>query len=187
MKKVRILLLTALIGLGIVTLSVFMNGNRLGYDPGLNSEALPEKVDMELTGVNFTEVNKGRQDWTMVAATMQYFKATELMVFNQVKVTFYHKDGPMHVEGAQGFYYKNLKKLRLRGEIKAWDSKGNVLTTKELGYNAEAKILTAPGRFQLRGPKVDLDGLGLVVKTEDQTMQVRKKADLLVKSKQNIL
>ncbi|MEW5721589.1 MAG: LPS export ABC transporter periplasmic protein LptC [Thermodesulfobacteriota bacterium] len=182
MGKLKILLLTAVVALSLTSLVMFFNGGRVDFNPVRLDEALPQNVDMKLTGVNYTEVAEGQREWTMEASTLHYFKSKNLIVLDRVEATFHTKDGPMRVRGDRAYYDKEAKTVRLVGGIRAWDTQGNSLTTKEMKYNVTTGILLAPGNFQLTGPKLDLEGHGLSVDTRNSRLKVLSRPSLLVKS-----
>lgn len=187
MGKVKFFLLVALVGLSITSLTMFFKGGRLNYNPVDITDALPQNVDMQLTGVNFTEVTRSGREWTMKADTLHYFKARNLMVLDRVRATFFSKDGPMHVTGDTGYYDKNAQKVRLVGKVKANDAFGRELSTREVSFDVKTSVLIAPGRFKLVGPKIDLQGQGLSVFTKDGKIKVLEGATLLIKSVKNLL
>ncbi len=187
MRKVKILLLTALIALLAVSLVTFFQGSRIGYGPAGLVESLPDYIDMRLSGVNYTEVSEGERDWTLQADTMRSYKSTGMLVFDRVEITFFTDEGLYKVTSDQARYYKKFKKIRLTGRVKGWDKKGYVLTANELQYEVESRQATVPGRFKITGPKLDLTGLGLVVFVQENRMKVLDQANLLLKSTTNIL
>jgi LPS export ABC transporter protein LptC len=178
MSRLKLFLLVALLGLSLTSVALFIRGGKVVIDPTPLTDALPENVDMQLTGVNFTEVTEGGQEWNMQADRLHYFKKDDLMVLENVRAVLHSKDGPMNVKGEMGYYDKNAKKMRLVGQVLANDALGRKLTTQEIQYDVTARVLTVPGRFHLSGPDLDLSGEGLLVHTEENRFKVLKRARL---------
>lgn len=187
MRKIKILLLTSMIGLILISGAVFYRGGRLGYDPSRLIGSLPEHVDMRISGVDYTEVTAGRREWTLKADTLRSFKATKLLVFDRVRVTFFTNDGPVDMTSDEAQYDKKNKKVRLIGQVRAQDSKGYRLTTQEVEYDVTTREASAPGRFRITGPKLDLQGVGLTMHMQTNRLKVLDQTQLLLKSTRNLL
>ncbi len=187
MLKVKIVLLTTLAALCLACLVLFFKGGQVGYDTKRIIDSMPLNVDMQLSGVNFTEVSRGKREWTLEADTLNYNKSEDLMVFDRVRATFYASDGPMQVTGDKGYYNREAKKVRLVGRVQATDSQGYSLSTRELRYDVETRVVHAPGFFQLEGPQVNLNGHGLSVDTQESRIKVVGRPTLTLKPDANTL
>jgi LPS export ABC transporter protein LptC len=187
MIKIKIVLLTTLATLCLACLVLFFKGGQVGYDTKRIIDSMPLNVDMQLSGVNFTEVNRGKREWTLEAETLNYSKSEDLFVFDSVRATFYASDGPMQVTGDKGYYNREEKKVRLVGRVQATDSQGYSLSTRELRYDVETRIVFAPGFFQVEGPRVNLNGSGLSVDTRDNRIKAVGRPTLTLKSDDNTL
>ncbi|MEW6262658.1 MAG: LPS export ABC transporter periplasmic protein LptC [Thermodesulfobacteriota bacterium] len=187
MDKLKILLVSALLGLSLTSVVIFFK-SRPVERPNLDvAEPLPDNADMQLKGINFTEVDPSGREWNMEARTLHYFRAKDLVVLDRVKATFHGLDGPMTVTGDKGYYEKTAKKVRLVGRVMGKDTRGRSLTAEEVIYDLGTGWLTVPGYFEIRSPRLDLDGHGLSVNTRDNQIQVAQRANLLVKSTKGAL
>lgn len=187
MNKIKLLLLAGLIGLTIVSVALLSRNSRRGFNALLITSSLPKHVDMLLSGVNYTEVTSGKQEWTLEADTLRNFKAEKLMVFDRVKITFLTDQGLVLVTGDQARYYKKAKKIRITGRVRVEDSRGHRLTVRELNYGVKTGMLTTSDFFQVKGPKYDLEGQGFSVDVNKNRMTVLEKAKLLIKSAEKLL
>lgn len=187
MSKVKLLFLIGLMGLIFVSLALFFRGGPSGFGPSHVTGSLPQHVDMQLSGVNYTEVTSGDQEWTLEAETLRNFKSSRLMVFDRVKITFFSENGSMLVSGDQARYDKKSKTVRVIGGVRVMDNKGYLMIVDELSYDVKKRMLLATGPFRITGPKYDLDGLGLSVDMKESRMKVFKKPRLLIKSVRKIL
>lgn len=178
MSRLKLFLLVALLGLSLTSVALLLKGGNVVIAPKPLTDILPENVDMQLTGVNFTEVTEGGQEWNMQADQLHYFKKDDLMVLDNVRAVLHSKDGPMNIKGEKGYYDKNAKKMRLVGQVRANDALGRRLTTEEIQYDVTARVLTVPGQFHLTGPDLDLSGDGLTVHTEENRFKVLRRAHL---------
>lgn len=189
MRRIKIVLLAALLTLSVVSVALFIWGRHLGPDAEHLISALPSHVDMLLSGVNYTEVSQGRREWILEAETLRYFKARELLVFDGVHMTlFSDEEGQeIRVTGETAYYDKKDKQVRLIGRVRARDTKGYHLSARELRYDVKKREVFAPGQFKLTGPKLDLDGRGLVMDMEQDRLEVLSEARVLIKSTRNLL
>jgi LPS export ABC transporter protein LptC len=185
--RFKFLLLLGFAGLSLVTVILFMKRGAPAYDPMAVLEALPQHVDMQVAGVNYTEVSYGDHRWNLKAAVLRYLKSEEIMVFDRVEAVFHNEDGPMRVTCEVGFYYVNDGLVRLAGNVRAMDEKGRRLATRELTYHIDSKIVSAPGHFQLTGPQVDLEGRNLVMDTKSNHFMVSGRPTLLFKEAKEYL
>ena len=110
-----------------------------------------------------------------------------MIVLDRVNAVFFTKDGPMRIRGDRAYYDKEAKTVRMVGGIKASDSQGNNLSTREMRYNVTTGMLMAPGNFTLKGPKLDLEGHGLTVDTRKNRFKVLSRPNLLLRSTLNLL
>lgn len=187
MLKVKIILITALLGLGLLSVLLIFEGGSIAYDTVRIVNSMPKNVDMQLHGINFTEMNEGRREWTLKADKLHYNKTEDLMIFEEVAAKFYNMDGPMEISGEKGYYDRNAKSMRMVGKVRAKDAQGNELSTDELNYDMTTRIIVAPGSFQVEGPTMNLEGKGLSVYTKDHSMRVQGRATLVIKETENLL
>ncbi|MFH1092308.1 MAG: LPS export ABC transporter periplasmic protein LptC [Pseudomonadota bacterium] len=187
MRKIKLLLLVSLISLSLVSLGLFLQGGRITYDPLRLMDAMPRDVDMKLSGINYTEVTEGRREWTMEAKTLHYYRTSNLLVFEEVKIVFFTGEGAVRFIGNQAQYDRNKKMVRLTGRVRGQDAKGNKIFARELTYNVDTRMVQAPGPFKVLGPKMDLDGVGLKVDMNNNSLKVLNKANLMIKTTKGVL
>ena len=187
MNKAKLILLTALVSICLVSGYLFLRGGRVVYDPTGVIGSIPKNVDMQLSGVNYTEVTEGRRDWTLEADTLHYYKGSKLMVFDKVNITFFTGEGEILVTGDVARYDKKTKNVKLVGRVRALDPKGYRMTARELWYDVSTRTVFAPGFFKINGPKLDLEGEGLSVKMDDMKMKVLRNSKVLIKSTKGLL
>lgn len=181
MIKIKVLLVTALVAICLVVVVLFFREGVNLYDPRKIIDSMPNYVDMRLTGIQFTEVTEGSREWSLKADTMRYLKKENLIVFDRVSATFYAQEGPVNVSGDKGYYDREAGQVRLMGQVEAVDSQGNNLTTSDLRYDVETRMVHAPGQFELLGPKINVQGRGLSVDTKDNYLKVVGRSTLVLK------
>lgn len=187
MDRVKFLLLTLCLTLIVTSVALYLRNGKIERGTTIISESLPENADMQLTGINFTEVDQVGREWNMEAMTLHYYKAQDLIVLDRVKATFYSADGPTRVAGDKGYYDKAKRKVKLVGHVQAEDSQGRHLISEEVRYDLDEATLHVPGSFQLTGPRMDLKGEGLWVNTKTTQYKVLGQADLIIKGLNSIL
>ena len=188
MNKLKYILLICLAALLGVSVYLYTTDNRLVYNPTQLLDSMPTNIDMQLKGVNFTEVSdSGRREWTMEAETLHYLRKKNLFVFDKVKATIYTDDGPVYVTAKTARYNKTSAQVWLTGGITVRDDKGYELKTRHAHYSVEKQVLSANGHFELTGPDVQLTGKGCTVNVADYRMNVLSRADLTLKSSRGAL
>ncbi|MBF0528150.1 MAG: LPS export ABC transporter periplasmic protein LptC [Deltaproteobacteria bacterium] len=182
MERIKFLLITACLALIVLSVALYFRNNKTERGVTRLFDALPENVDMQLTGISFKEVDQFGNEWSMEAKTLNYYKSTDLIVLDKVKATFNSAQGPTHVASDKGYYEKTNRKVKLVGHVMAEDSQGRHLSTEEAKYDLDNGTFQVPGTFLISGPKMDLKGLGLWANTKTMQYKVLSQADVVLKT-----
>ena len=93
-----------------------------------------EGADMRLEKIRFVEDKHGQRTWELEAKQIQQYQDQNLMMLEDVKVTYYSTDGRVFiVSGKEGKYYQDSKNLALVGNV--------ILTLKKSKKGTIAKYI----------------------------------------------
>jgi LPS export ABC transporter protein LptC len=172
--KIVILLLIVLIG-GIVLVSLRAN---LRARKALEAvEKLPkvstEGADMQLKKIRFVEDKQGQKTWELEAESVHQYQEQNIMVLEDVKVTFYAKEGRIiYLTGKQGKVYQDSKNVDLLGDVVLTSSDGYQLKTHSASYCHSEKIVSTADPVEIDGEQIRLTGRGMLVNVEAKTFKI---------------
>jgi LPS export ABC transporter protein LptC len=172
--KIVILLLIVLIG-GIVLVSLRAN---LRARKALEAvEKLPkvstEGADMQLKKIRFVEDKQGQKTWELEAESVHQYQEQNMMVLEDVKVTFYAKEGRIiYLTGKQGKVYQDSKNVDLLGDVVLTSSDGYQLKTHSASYCHSEKIVSTADPVEIDGEQIRLTGRGMLVNVEAKTFKI---------------
>jgi len=172
--KIVILLLILLIG-GIVLVS--LRANLRARKASEAVEKLPkvstEGADMQLKKIRFVEDKQGQKTWELEAESVHQYQEQNIMVLEDVKVTFYAKEGRViYLTGKQGKVYQDSKNVDLLGDVVLTSSDGYQLKTHSASYRHLEKIVSTPDPVEINGEQIRLTGKGMLVNVEAKTFKI---------------
>jgi len=175
MNRIKIAIL---ISIGFIVLVVSLSlwasyrGRKPPEDVPLPKMAV-DGADSRLEKIRFVEEKQGRKSWELEAKAMQQYQGQNVMVLEDVKLTFYNKDGrTLTVTGKEGKVYQDTKNMELRGDVVATSSDGYRFETNSMTYNHQEKKIRTPDPVDLDGEQLRVKGRGMVVDMEARTVKV---------------
>jgi LPS export ABC transporter protein LptC len=172
--KIVILLLIVLIG-GIVLVSLWANLRaRKAWE---TREKVPKVstggADMQLKKIRFVEDKQGQKTWELEAESVNQYQGQNMMVLENVKVTFYAKEGRIiYLTGKQGKVYQDSKNVDLSGDVVLTSSDGYQLKTDSASYRHSEKIVSTGDPVEIDGEQIRLTGKGMLVDVEAKTFKI---------------
>ena len=172
--KIVILLLIVLIG-GIVLVSLWANLRaRKAWE---TREKVPMVstggADMQLKKIRFVEDKQGQKTWELEAESINQYQGQNIMVLENVKVTFYAKEGRIiYLTGKQGKVYQDSKNVDLSGDVVLTSSDGYQLKTDSASYRHSEKIVSTGDPVEIDGEQIRLTGKGMLVDVEAKTFKI---------------
>jgi LPS export ABC transporter protein LptC len=172
--KIVILLLIVLIG-GIVLVSLWANLRaRKAWE---TREKVPKVstggADMQLKKIRFVEDKQGQKTWELEAESVNQYQEQNMMVLENVKVTFYAKEGRIiYLTGKQGKVYQDSKNIDLSGDVVLTSSDGYQLKTDSASYRHSEKIVSTGDPVEIDGEQIRLTGKGMLVDVEAKTFKI---------------
>ena len=136
-------------------------------------EALQPGVDVELTGIRFSETRLGVRKYLLAADSATY-SAHGISLMKQIEVTFFDADGreTMWLRADEGDLFGNNQSVKLRGDVVLTGSQGFILKTDDLTYNKEDDRLQTDATVLLESPQGILRGRGLIVAPDQERLQL---------------
>jgi len=176
MKRLKIVILIVILLVGGLVL-VSLRANLRARKASEAVEKLPKVstggADMQLKKIRFVEDKQGQKTWELEAESVQQYQDQNLMVLEDVKVTFYAKEGRIiYLTGKQGKVYQDSKNVDLLGDVVLTSSDGYQLKTHSASYRHLEKIVSTPDPVEIEGEQLRLTGKGMLVDVEAKTFKI---------------
>jgi LPS export ABC transporter protein LptC len=181
--KIAILLLIVLIA-GIVLVSLWENLRERKASEAI--EELPKVstggADMRMEKIRFVEDKQGQKTWELEANSVQQYQDQNLMVLEDVKVTFYSKEGrTFFLTGKKGKVDQSSKNVDLEGDVVLTSSDGYQLKTHSVSYRHLEKLVSTSDPVDIEGEQIRLTGIGMLVNMEAKTFKVLRQVKTQLK------
>jgi len=176
MKKTKIAILISIVLIGgIVLISLWLNLRE--KEASEKSEVVPkvltEGEDGHLDKIHFVEEKQGQKTCELEAKSIQQYQDQNIMILDEVKVTFYTKEGRSFiVSGNQGKVNQDSKDMELVGDVVVKSSDGYQLKTHSLSYRHSNKRMSTPDPVEIEGEKIRLVGKGMLVDMETKILKI---------------
>jgi len=172
--KIAILLAIFLIG-GIVLVSLWVNlreRNRAQEDEKV-SMISTEGADQRLEKIHLVEEKHGKKTWELEAKAIYQYQGEDLLLLEDVKVTYYAKDGrSFTLSGNRGKVHQVSKDMELTGDVLLRSTDGYQLKTESISYRHSSKQVRTPDQIEFVGEQIHLTGKGMLVDMEAKTFKV---------------
>ncbi|MBI5892929.1 MAG: LPS export ABC transporter periplasmic protein LptC [Deltaproteobacteria bacterium] len=147
------------------------------------SQKTSSNADVVVNNVHYTEDKDGNKQWELEALKAQYFKEGDVTIFENVNLTLYAKNGKVYViKGKNGKLMNETKDVEVNGNVTVTSEDGYKLNTESLKYAASGKQITTNDKVSLTGPRMDVDGIGLLIDMNKETVSVLKNARAVIKN-----
>ena len=175
MKRIKIAILIS-IGLIVLVVSLSLWASLRGRKPSEEMK-LPkialDGADSRIEKIRFVEDKEGRKTWELEAKAMQQYQGQNTMVLEDVKLTFFSKDGrTFTVTGKEGKVNQDTKNMELTGDVIVASSDGYRLKTHSMAYNHKEKRIRTQDAVELDGEQLWLRGRGMLVDMEAHTVNI---------------
>ena len=176
MKKVKIaIMISILLSSGLILASLWWNlkEKRTVEEKGEEPKVVQDGADIRMEKIRLVEDKQGKKTWELEAKLIQQYQDENMMVLEEVKVTFYGKDGRFFIlSGNQGKVYQNSKNVELRGDVILTSSDGYWLKTQSITYQHQKKMAATADPVEIEGDQIRLEGRGMEVDMEAQTFKI---------------
>ncbi|MDI9569758.1 MAG: LPS export ABC transporter periplasmic protein LptC [Pseudomonadota bacterium] len=144
---------------------------------------LPEHVDMQVRDVLYTDVSADGDKWEIRAKTATYGRRENLVVFDQVGATMIMADGRTYrLTAREGRYWTDTKDMEVKGEVVVVSDGGDRITTDELHYTENDKLLHTDEPVMLENERLILKGKGMRLHTKTRRMELLSQIKAVTKS-----
>ena len=175
MNRIKIAILIS-IGLIVVVVSLSLWVNYRLRKPA-DEVPLPriaiEGADSRIEKIRFVEEKQGRKTWELEAHSMQHYQDRNVMILEDVKLTFFTEDGrTLTLTGKEGKVYQDTKNMELQGDVVAISNDGYRFKTHSVAYNHQEKKIQTPDPVELDGEQLWMKGRGMLIDVEARTVKV---------------
>jgi len=186
--KIVILLLIVLIG-GVVLVS--LRANLRARKASEAMEKIPkvstEGADMQLKKIRFVEDKQGQKTWELEAESVNQYQEQNIMVLEDIKLTFYTKEGRViNLTAKQGKVYQDSKNLDLTGDVVLTSSDGYQLKTHSASYCHSEKVVSTSDPVEIDGEQIRLTGKGMLVNVEAKTFRILSQVKTQLRGRKKI-
>jgi LPS export ABC transporter protein LptC len=180
MKRIKIAIIISIVLIGGIVL-VTLWGNLRERKASEAEEKLPKistgGADMRLEKIRFVEDKHGQKTWELEAKSVQQYQDQNIMVLEDIKVTFYAKEGrTFFLTGKQGKVHQDSKNVDLVGDVVLTSNDGYELKTHSVAYRHLEKIVSTSDPVEIEGEQVRLTGKGMLVNIENKTFKILSQA-----------
>jgi len=130
-------------------------------------------ADLKLDRVHYTETREGVKEWELEAASAVFYREQNTLALEKVRATFYGKNQETYVlVGEKGRYNTQTKVIEVFDGVKVDSSSGYQLRTQGLRYEADQRELRTSDPVEMKGPDIQVEGVGMVVELNRQCMRI---------------
>jgi LPS export ABC transporter protein LptC len=166
---VGIIILGSLGGVGIFVWQILTPAPGDKHPPAKADAA----ADLKLDRVHYTETREGVKEWELEAASAVYYREQNTLALEKVRAIFYGKNQETYVlVGEKGRYNTQTKMIEVYDGVTVDSSLGYQLQTQGLRYQADQKELSTSDPVEMKGPDMQVEGVGMVVELNRQCMKI---------------
>lgn len=190
MKKTKIIILLSIVLIGgIVLASLWANLRERKASEAM--EKVPKVstggADMKLEKVRFVEDKHGQKTWELEANSVRQYQEQNIMVLEDVKLTFYAKEGRIfYLTSKQGKVYQDSKNVDLIGDVVLTSNDGYQLKTPSASYRHVEKIISTPDSVEIEGEQIRMTGKGMLVSMEAKTFKILSQVKTQLRGKKKV-
>jgi LPS export ABC transporter protein LptC len=190
MKRVKIAILISIVlisGIVLVRLWANLRERKALEGIGKHPEVSTGGADTHMERVRFLEDKRGKKTWELEAKSVYQYQDQNLLVLEDVKVTFFAKEGrTFFLTGKQAKVYQDSKNVELTGDVVLTSSDGYRLKTHSASYCDSEKVVSTSDPVEIEGEQIRLTGKGMMVNTEENTFKILSQVKTQLKGKKKI-
>jgi len=190
MKRIKIALLISIVLIGgVVFVSLWANLRERKASESI--EKIPKVstggADMRMEKIRFVEDKQGQKTWELEANSVQQYQDQNLIVLEDVKVTFYSKEGQtFFLTGKKGKVDQSSRNVELVGDVVLTSSDGYRLKTHSISYRHSEKLVSTSDPVDIEGEQIRLSGIGMLVNMEAKTFKVLSRVKTQLKGRNKV-
>jgi len=153
LKRLKILLVPVVI---LVTLTVFVGYRRFVHQKENMVSDFQDKANISIGNVHQTATRNGVTQWSLDAASMNYFAKEKQSIFKDLAVTFYLEDkSEIYLTANQGILKTGSSDMKVDGNVIV-DNGDYRLKTDKLYYNHNKQIIFSKTPVKITGKSLNL-------------------------------
>jgi lipopolysaccharide export system protein LptC len=172
--KLAILVSILLIGGGVLT-SLWLNLRERGSSEKKTEvpKVTEEAANMRMETIQLVEDKDGRRTWELEAKSVHQYEEQNVMALEDVKFTFYAKEGKSFVvTGNTGKFHQDSKNMELVGDVVMVSNDGYRLKTHSVAYDHSQRKVVSSDPVEIEGDQFQLKGQGMLVDMEAKTFKI---------------
>jgi LPS export ABC transporter protein LptC len=176
MRKLKVAIAIAIVSIGLVvfvTVWANLRGKRVLEEGEVPAKVSTDGADTRLEKIHLVEDKHGQKTWELEAKSVQQYQDQNIMLIEEVKLTFFAKEGRYFVvSGNQGKIHQDSKDMELSGDVIVTSSDGYRLKTQSVSYRHSEKKITTSDPVEIEGDLIRLEGRGMFVDMEAKIFKV---------------
>ncbi len=184
-KGIGVILLIAIFAsLGGVAYKVaehfwLMKAREIKKNPSKLLDYVPEAA-LQIKDFRRTKIEKGQKIWELFGEEARYLKTEKEVVIKKPRMIFYQKDSnTIEAIGSDGHLWLTeqggeMEKAQFQGGVQV-NYRGFVLNTEEILYLKSKNQMVLPGKVNVKGDGMELEGVGMEINLDDEKMRLLQK------------
>ncbi len=184
-KGIGVILLIAIFAsLGGVAYKVaehfwLMKAREIKKNPSKLLDYVPEAA-LQIKDFRRTKIEKGQKVWELFGEEARYLKTEKEVVIKKPRMIFYQKDNTsIEATGDDGHLWLTdkegeMEKAQFQGGVQV-NYRGFVLNTEEVLYLKSKNQMVLPGKVNVKGDGMELEGVGMEINLDDEKMRLLQK------------
>ena len=162
-----VVLLVALLTLGV---AFYLNSRKASQ--GTTLKIIPDRVDVQVKDVFYTEMGDSDAKWEIRADSATYQKKDNLAVFDRIAVKLTTKDGQVVMSGDRGELDMKKKDIRIYGNVDIMTDRGDRLKMDRLNYSHAHRRISTDAVVTIENPRMRVSGKGMTLSLADREMRL---------------
>jgi LPS export ABC transporter protein LptC len=176
MRKLKVAISIAIVSIGLlvfVSLWINLKGKKALEEGEVLPKISTDGADTRMEKIHLVEDKHGQKTWELEAKSIQQYQGQNIMLIEEVKLTFFTKEGRSFViSGNQGKVHQDSKDMELSGDVVLTSSDGYRLKTRSVSYHHLEKKVTTSDPVEIEGDLLRLQGIGMFVDMEAKIFKV---------------
>ena len=179
-----ILLIAIFASLGGVAYKVaehvwLMKAREIKKNPSKLLDYVPEAA-LQIKDFRRAKIEGGQKVWELSGEEARYLKTEKEVVIKKPRMIFYQKDSnTIEAIGNDGHLWLTeqkgeMEKAQFQGGVQV-NYRGFVLNTEEILYLKSKNQMVLPGKVNVKGDGMELEGIGMEINLDDEKMRLLQK------------
>lgn len=134
---------------------------------------LPDRVDLQIQDVRYTDVTESGVKWEVTADTARYIKKDNATFFEKVRVKFITQDGKTFLlTGDKGHVKTDTKDMKISGNVKIISESGDRFATDYLDYSHGDQVFHTKAPVMMETGRMKIGGRGMTLSLADEKISL---------------